>query len=445
VSFIRTYTKPKVFGSAVLVALVLGALTGFAAAQTGQTWLVTTLTKIGGVFTDLLQLTVIPLVFTAIVVGITSLRRLGGSRTAARLGGKTLLWFAVTSLIAVLIGLAIALIFKPGTGVQVTPSESALKKLATRETGSWSAFFDSLVPSNLFSAFTEGHVLQVVFIALLIGFAAYAIGDRAAPFVALTKSAFDLIQKVVGWIILLAPLGIFGLIGSAFATYGNSFVKPLFSLIATVYAGTLLVLFVVYPLLLKFVGKVSPLTFFAKAWTAIQFAFVSRSSGATLPLSRQTAANLGVDEDYASFAVPLGTTTKMDGCAAVYPAIATVFIANLFGVQLGIGQYLLIIAVAVFGSIATAGTTGWFTMLTLTLGAVNMPPEVIATGVAVVYAIDPILDMMRTATNVAGQITVPVLVARGEGLLDDEVLNTPSAPPLLSEPVTDRPREAVSA
>ena len=444
-SFIRTYTKPKVFGSAVLVALVLGALTGFAAAQTGQTWLVTTLTKIGGVFTDLLQLTVIPLVFTAIVVGITSLRRLGGSRTAARLGGKTLLWFAVTSLIAVLIGLAIALIFKPGTGVQVTPSESALKKLATRETGSWSAFFDSLVPSNLFSAFTEGHVLQVVFIALLIGFAAYAIGDRAAPFVALTKSAFDLIQKVVGWIILLAPLGIFGLIGSAFATYGNSFVKPLFSLIATVYAGTLLVLFVVYPLLLKFVGKVSPLTFFAKAWTAIQFAFVSRSSGATLPLSRQTAANLGVDEDYASFAVPLGTTTKMDGCAAVYPAIATVFIANLFGVQLGIGQYLLIIAVAVFGSIATAGTTGWFTMLTLTLGAVNMPPEVIATGVAVVYAIDPILDMMRTATNVAGQITVPVLVARGEGLLDDEVLNTPSAPPLLSEPVTDRPREAVSA
>jgi Na+/H+-dicarboxylate symporter len=445
VSFIRTYTKPKVFGSAVLVALVLGALTGFVAAQTGQTWLVTTLTKIGGVFTDLLQLTVIPLVFTAIVVGITSLRRLGGSRTAARLGGKTLLWFAVTSLIAVLIGLAIALIFKPGTGVQVTPSESALKKLATRETGSWSAFFDSLVPSNLFSAFTEGHVLQVVFIALLIGFAAYAIGDRAAPFVALTKSAFDLIQKVVGWIILLAPLGIFGLIGSAFATYGNSFVKPLFSLIATVYAGTLLVLFVVYPLLLKFVGKVSPLTFFAKAWTAIQFAFVSRSSGATLPLSRQTAANLGVDEDYASFAVPLGTTTKMDGCAAVYPAIATVFIANLFGVQLGIGQYLLIIAVAVFGSIATAGTTGWFTMLTLTLGAVNMPPEVIATGVAVVYAIDPILDMMRTATNVAGQITVPVLVARGEGLLDDEVLNTPSAPPLLSEPVTDRPREAVSA
>ncbi|MFD9741333.1 dicarboxylate/amino acid:cation symporter [Umezawaea sp. NPDC059074] len=436
-AFLSTYTKPKVFGFAVLAGLVLGALAGFVAKQTGQTWLTTTLSKIGGVFTDLLQLTVIPLVFTAIVVGITSLSRLGGSRTAARLGGKTLLWFATTSLIAVLIGLAIATIFKPGSGVQVTPSEAAVKKLATRDTGSWSAFLDSLVPSNLFSAFTEGAVLQVVFISLLIGFAAYAIGERAAPFVALTRSAFDLVQKVVGWIVLLAPLGVFGLIGSAFATYGNSFVKPLFSLIAAVYAGSLLVLFVVYPLLLRFVGRVSPVTFFAKAWTALQFAFVSRSSGATLPLSRQTAANLGVDPDYASFAVPLGTTTKMDGCAAVYPAIATVFIANLFGVQLGIGQYLLIVAVAVFGAIATAGTTGWFTMLTLTLGAVNLPPEVIATGVAVVYAIDPILDMVRTATNVAGQITVPVLVARSEGLLDDEVLNAPSAPPLLSEPVKE--------
>ncbi|MCE6999389.1 dicarboxylate/amino acid:cation symporter [Saccharothrix sp. S26] len=432
-SFVRSYTKPKVFGITVLAALVLGALAGYLAKSTDQEWLTTTLGHIGDAFTSLLQFTVIPLVFTAIVVGITSLRRLGANR-AARLGGKTLLWFAITSLIAVLIGLAIALIFKPGSGVQVEPSQAAVEKLAARDQGSWSTLLETLIPSNLFSAFTEGEVLQVVFISVLVGFAAYALGEKAQPFVTLTRSAFDLIQKIVGWIVLLAPIGVFGLIGTAFATYGNSFVRPLFSLIASVYGGSLLVLFVVYPLLLRFVGRVSPVTFFAKAWTAIQFAFVSRSSGATLPLSRQTAANLGVDNDYASFAVPLGTTTKMDGCAAVYPAIATVFIANLFGVQLGVWQYVAIVAVAVFGALATAGTTGWFTMLTLTLGAVNMPPEVIATGVAVVYAIDPILDMVRTATNVAGQITVPVVVARTEGLLDDEVLNAPSDPPLLSGP-----------
>ncbi|MGM1060307.1 dicarboxylate/amino acid:cation symporter [Saccharothrix sp. Mg75] len=435
-SFVRTYTKPKVFGITVLAALVLGALAGFLAKNAGLTWLTTTLGHIGDVFTSLLQFTVIPLVFTAIVVGITSLRRLGSNR-AARLGGKTLLWFAITSLIAVLIGLAIGLIFKPGAGVTVEPSQAAVERLAARDPGSWSTLLETLIPSNLFAAFTEGEVLQVVFISVLVGFAAYALGEKAAPFVNLTRSVFDLIQKIVGWIVLLAPIGVFGLIGTAFATYGNSFVRPLFSLIAAVYGGSLLVLFVVYPVLLRFVGHVSPVTFFAKAWTAIQFAFVSRSSGATLPLSRQTTANLGVDPDYASFAVPLGTTTKMDGCAAVYPAIATVFIANLFGVQLGVWQYVAIIAVAVFGALATAGTTGWFTMLTLTLGAVNMPPEVIATGVAVVYAIDPILDMVRTATNVTGQITVPVLVARGEGLIDDEVLNAPSEPPLLSGPRED--------
>ena len=128
-----------------------------------------------------------------------------------------------------------------------------------------------------------------------------------------------------------------------------------------------------------------------------------------------------MDPGYAGFAVPLGTTTKMDGCAAVYPALATIFIAHVTGVQLAAWQYLVIVAVAVFGALATAGTTGWFTMLTLTLGAIGMPPQVIAVGLAVVYGIDPIMDMMRTATNVAGQITVPTVVARQEGLLDERV------------------------
>jgi Na+/H+-dicarboxylate symporter len=432
VSFVRAYTKPKVFGVTVLAALVLGALAGFLAKQSGTTWAVTALGVIGDKFTGLLQLTVVPLVFTSVVVGITSLRKLGGSRTAARLGGKTVLWFATTSFIAVLIGIAVAVVLRPGTGVQVSPSQTALQKLATRAPGSWSTLLDNLVPKSIFSPFSQGNLVQVVLIAIVAGLAAYSLGEKAAPFVNLTKSVFDLVQKVLGWIILLAPIGVFGLIGNAFATYGNSFVKPLLSLIVAVYAGTLLVLFVVYPVLLKFVGKISPVTFFRKAWTAIEFAFVSRSSGATLPLSRQTAVNLGVEPGYAGFAVPLGSTTKMDGCAAVYPAVATIFIANLFGIQLSFVQYVLIVAVAVFGALMTAGTTGWFTMLTLTLSVVGLPPQVVATGVAVVYAIDPILDMIRTATNVAGQITVPVLVSRSEGLLDDEVLNAPSTPPLVT-------------
>ncbi|AIJ20962.1 dicarboxylate/amino acid:cation symporter [Amycolatopsis methanolica] len=433
-SLLRTYTKPKVFGLIVVVALVVGALLGVLAKQTSQDWLVTTLDTIGSIFTNLLQVTVLPLVFTAIVLGIVSLRGLGGARTAARLGGKTVLWFATTSLIAVLIGIVIGKIVNPGSGVSLQAQPATVEKLASRDQGSWLDLINNLVPSNLFEAFADGEILQVVLVSLAVGLAAYALGDRAEPFVNFNRAVFDIVQKVLGWIIRLAPLGVLGLIGNAFATYGDQFVRPLLSLIVAVYAGTLLVLFGVYPLLLRFVGKVSPAVFFRKSWTALQFAFVSRSSGATLPLSRQTAVNLGVDPGYASFAVPLGTTTKMDGCAAVYPAVATIFIANLFGISLSFGDYLLIVVVAVFGAIATAGVTGWFTMLTLTLSTLNLPPEVIATGIAVIYGIDPILDMMRTATNVAGQIAIPTWIARTEGLLDDEVLNSPTAAPLLDAP-----------
>jgi Na+/H+-dicarboxylate symporter len=149
--------------------------------------------------------------------------------------------------------------------------------------------------------------------------------------------------------------------------------------------------------------------------------------------------NLGVPRSYASFAVPLGTTTKMDGCAAVFPAITTIFIANLNGIALSFGDYLLIVLVAVFGSLATAGTTGWFTMLTLTLAAVNLPAEVIATGVAIVFAINPILDMARTATNVAGQITVPILVSRSTGILDEDALHDRNDLPLLAEDPAEEP------
>ncbi|WP_424189488.1 dicarboxylate/amino acid:cation symporter [Actinokineospora sp. G85] len=409
----------KKFGLAVLAGLVLGAVLGYLAQATDASWLTTTLTTVGKVFTSLLQFTVIPLVFTAIVIGLVSLRSLGGGRTAARLGGRTLLWFAVTSLIAVGLGLAIGTVSGAGSGIVVEPSAATVERLAERAQGDWLTLLDGLVPSNLFAAFAEGEILQVVFVAALVGAAAYALGAKAEPFVALTRSLFDIVQKVVGWIIWLAPIGVAGLIGTAVATYGNQFVAPLLSLIAAVYVGCLVILAVVYPVLLKVVGGVSPLRFYRTSWNALQFAFVSRSSSATLPLSRQAAVDLGVDPGYAGFAVPLGTTTKMDGCAALYPAIATLFIANLFGISLSPWQYVGIAAVAVFGAFATAGTTGWFTMLTLTLSTIGLPPEVIATGVAIVYGIDPILDMARTATNVAGQITVPVLVARGEGLLRD--------------------------
>lgn len=416
--------NPPLFAIAVVGGLVLGAITGWIAQQTGAKWLITALGTIGTTFTNLLTFTVLPLIFTAIVVGINSLRGIGGGRLAARLGGKTVLGFAITSLIAVSIGLASGLLFQPGHRQALQPDPDKLASVGKKTQGSWLDLINGLVPENLIKSFADGETLQVVFVALLIGAAAYSLGDRAKPFVAFNESLFEIIQRVLGWIILLAPLGTFGLIGKAVATYGNDFFAPLIKLTAATYLGCAVVLFVVYPVLLRFVGKVSPRTFFARTWQALQFAFVSRSSSATLPLSRQAAVDLGVERSYANFAVPLATTTKMDGCAGVYPAVGAIFVANLFGIHLGPVQYLTIIAVAVFGAIATAGVTGWFTMLTLTLSTLGFPPAIVATGIAVAYSIDPILDMMRTATNVAGQVVVPVVVARTENLIDDEVLHS---------------------
>lgn len=446
-SFIQAYRKPSVFAGAVLGSLAIGALLGFVARTAEASWLVNTLDQVGSVFTTLLQIAVIPLVFTAIIVGINSLRHLGGGRKAARLGGKTVLWFATTSFIAVLIGIGVGLIFNPGSGglgadVHATAANADKAAQSVDSWGSWSAFIDGIVPENFISAFAEGEILQVLFLAIIIGAATYSLGEKAKPFVDFTSSVFEIIQRYLGWIVRLAPIGIIGLIGNAVASYGDALFAPLLSTTVAVYVGCLLVLFVVYPLLLRFVARVSPVKFFGKAWTAIQFAFASQSSGATLPLTRQTAINLGVDPGYAGFATPLASATKMDGCAAVFPAIAAIFIANISGVSLSFGQYLGIVAVAVFGALATAGTTGWLTALTLTSTVIGLDAGQIALGIALLYSVNPIMDMMRTATNVAGQIAVPTVVARTEGVLDDEVLNTPSAPPLLSDTgTTARPAE----
>ncbi|UJW33344.1 dicarboxylate/amino acid:cation symporter [Saccharothrix sp. AJ9571] len=433
-SFVRTYNKPSVFAGAVLGGLVLGVLLGVLARTTETRWLTDTLDQIGSVFTTLLQIAVIPLVFTAIVVGISSLRNLGGGKTAARLGGKTVLWFAITSFIAVLIGIAVGKIVNPGSGGFAAEATAKNTERAANATGgSWTAFVEGLLPQNFFSAFAEGETLQVLFLAIVFGAAAYSLGDRAKPFVDLTTSVFEIVQRYLGWIVRLAPLGVLGLIGAAVANYGDALLGPLAWLTGAVWIGAGLVLFVVYPILLHFVAKVSPAKFFGKAWTAIQFAFVSQSSAATLPLTRQSAVNLGVNPGYASFATPLASATKMDGCAAVFPAIGAIFIANISGVQLSVWQYVGIVFVAIFGALATAGTTGWLTALTLTTGLIGLAPQQVALGLALIYSVNPIMDMARTATNVAGQIVVPTIVARGEGLLDDEVLNTPSTPPLLTD------------
>jgi Na+/H+-dicarboxylate symporter len=407
------------FAAQVLLALVLGVALGLVARDMGPVgdgtpnWLTSTLQTVGGTFVTLLKVLVPPLIVTAVIVSIANLKQVSN---AARLAGQTLLWFAITALVAVAIGIGLGLLTEPGRNSSVDVAAQA----APEKTGSWFDFLTGLVPGNILGLQGQAdgslsfNVLQLIVIAAAVGVAALKVGEPAEPFLALTRSALAIVQKVLWWVILLAPLGTVGLIGNAVASYGWESLGSLGVFAGAVYAGLALVLFVVYPVLLRLHG-LSPLRWFAGAWPAIQLAFVSRSSIGTLPVTeRVTEQNLGVPRSYASFAVPLGATTKMDGCAAIYPALAAIFVAQFFGVDLSLTDYLLIALVSVVGSAATAGVTGAVVMLTLTLSTLGLP----LAGVGLLLAIDPILDMGRTAVNVAGQALVPTIVAKREGILD---------------------------
>ncbi|WP_345576146.1 dicarboxylate/amino acid:cation symporter [Streptomyces prasinosporus] len=418
------------FWAQILAGLVLGVLLGWIARSQDVSWLVTTLEKVGGTFIGLLKLAVAPLVFFAILVSVTNLRKVNN---AARLASRTLLWFMITSLIAVALGLVIGLVTDPGAGTGLTPADGA----EPERTGSWIDFLTGIVPTDVITPFTELNVLQIVFMAAVAGIAALRLGERAQPILTLSESVLELLQKALWWVIRLAPLGTVGLIGNAIATYGWDLIGKYATFTADVYVGCLIVLFGVYPALLAVAAKANPVQFFKGAWPAIQLAFVSRSSVGTMPLTQKVTERLGVPKEYASFAVPFGATTKMDGCAAVYPAIAAIFVAQIFDIRLGVGDYLLIAFVSVVGSAATAGLTGATVMLTLTLSTLGLPME----GVGLLLAIDPILDMIRTATNVAGQALVPVVVSAREGLLDRDAYDTVHASPVDEDPADATPAD----
>ncbi|MCW5724631.1 MAG: dicarboxylate/amino acid:cation symporter [Maricaulaceae bacterium] len=409
------------FGVQVLLGMAAGLVLGLIARNAGaDSALAEALRVSGDLFVQLLRALVPPMVFTAIVASIANLKELSN---AARLVVQTLIWFMITALIAVGVGMALGLLFQPGLHTTVT--EAAARVPAS--SGSWIDFLRGLFPANMlgleartreadgvFTTSLSFNVLQIVVISIVVGVAALRLGEKAEAFLAFNRAALLVVRKILWWVIRLTPIGAAGLLGNAIARYGWETLSSLGAFAGAIYLGLAIVLFVVYPAILMAHG-LNPLRYFAGAWPAIQLGFLSRSSIGTLPVTQSvTEHNLGVPRAYAAFAVPLGATTKMDGCAAIYPAIAAIFVAQFYGIELGLQEYVLIAFVSVIGSAATAGLTGAIVMLTLTLSTLGLPLQ----GAGLLLAIDPILDMGRTAVNVAGQALVPTIVAKREGVLD---------------------------
>lgn len=415
------------FGAQVIAGLVVGLILGFIArAQASDVpdadspWLAQFLDKTGSIYVSLLKTMVPPLIITAVITSVANLRKVAN---AARLAISTLIWFVITAFFSVIVGILVGVIMKPGSGTDIDASSAA----EPSNTGSWMGFIDSVVPTNFLglgaSASSDGdisvsfNVLQLLIISLALGIAAVKAGKSAEPFLNITESLLTVVQKVLWWIIRLAPIGTGALIGHAVADYGWDALGSLGKFVLAIYVGLAIVLLVIYPAVLMFNG-LSVTGFYRRVWPVTSLGFVTRSSMGVMPVTqRVTEQSMGVPSAYASFAVPLGATTKMDGCASIYPAIAALFVAQFYGLDLGFTDYLLIIFVSVIGSAATAGTTGATVMLTLTLSTLGLP----LAGVGLLLAIEPIIDMGRTAVNVTGQSLVATVVAKRAGIWEKDV------------------------
>ena len=399
------FTRP--LWQRVAVGFALGILAGVLAGEQAAIWF----KPLGDIYLNLVRMIVIPLVFFTITSSVAKLAEAGN---VASLGLRTLFWFIATSAIAVLVGIAFGHLIDPGLGLSNLP----LGEVKPRTIPSPLEVLIGIVPTNPIKAMADTNVLQVLFFAGIVGAALVSLGEKTAGIRNLVDQGATLVFRITRWVLQLTPIGTFGLIAWVVGRYGLASLLPLGKFIAAMYLACLFHIVVVYGGLLKLHGlKVG--RFFRGAAPAMQMAFATSSSLATLPMSLRVAVEkLGVPQSYASFAVPLGANVKMDGCGAIYPAIASIFIAQYFGLDLSLTQYVLIGLTAVLGSLGTAGVPGTsIVMLTLTLSTAGLPLE----GIGYIVAIDRVVDMMRTMTNVTGQILVPVIVAQEERVLDRAV------------------------
>lgn len=365
---------------------------------------------IGKVFVASLKLLVVPLVLVSLVCGAASLS--AGSELG-RVGLKTLILYLLTTALAISLAMLAAELFEPGAGV-------SLENRGPVQVNTPTSFANVLVgifPSNPFTAMVEGNMLQVIVFALLLGTALRQAGTAGQRIQTQFNDWNEVVMVLVGLLMRFAPYGVFALLFNLFAEKGFATLQDLALYFMTVLLVLLAQMLLVYPSLLVFLARLNPLIFLKKMHQVHVFAFSTASSNATLPVTLQVVEKrLGVDNRIASFAIPLGATLNMDG-TAIMQGVATVFIAQAYGVDLSMSAYLLVILTATLASVGTAGVPGvGLVTLSMVLQQVNLPVE----GIALIMGVDRLLDMLRTAVNVTGDAAVACVVAASEGKLNPE-------------------------
>ena len=422
--------------TAMLSGIALGvALNLLGAAPWVQTVVVDGLLQVvGSVFVAALKMMVVPLVLVSLVVGVTALSDL---RALGRIGAKALTLYLATTAVAVTIALSLASVVGPGRGFDAGESTGTF---SGKDAPPLTQVLIDMVPTNPVAAMAEGNMLQIIVFALLLGMAITMSGARGKHVLNLFTDLNVVIMHMVEWIMRLAPYGVFALITRTFATQGLDLLAPLAAYFLTLTAALAIQMFGTYPLLLRLLASLNPLTFLRKMRDPAAFAFSTASSGATIPVTLHTVEyKMGVKNSVASFSVPLGATINMDG-TAMMQGVATVFIANVYGFDLSLTDYLLVVLTATLASVGTAAipAVGLVT-LTMVLGQVGLPVE----GIALIIGVDRLLDMMRTTVNVTGDCAVSCIVAKSENALDQAVFDDPGAGSI--EAATARPAPTIPA
>ena len=387
----------------ILTGLVLGILTGLALQK--APWAAETfLRPIGTLFLNVVKLLIVPLVFSSITVGVCGL---GDAKSVGRVGGKTIVFYLLTTALAVTVGLLAANLFPVGRGMGLTaPTIPA----GEGETPDVISTLLNMVPSNPVTALAEGNMLQIIVAALILGGGILIAGERGEPLFTAMESLADVMYALTGAVMKFAPLAVFALIAPVVAQYGPSVLLDLLGVITLVYGACLVHALVVYSSAVAALGRTGPLRFFKECAPAALFAFSSSSSAATLPFALDAAERLGASHPVRSFVLPLGATINMDG-TAIYQGVCALFIANAYGIPLSLSQQLTIVLTCTLASIGTAGVPGAGTiMLSMVLTSAGLPVE----GVSLVWGVDRVLDMARTTLNVTGDIACSVVVSHTE-------------------------------
>lgn len=399
----------------VLIGLGLGIAAGFASPQYSEH-----LKPIGTVFINLIKMLIIPLVFSSLMVGMTSVKDI---KKLGRLGLKIFSFYFITTVIAVIVGLIICFL-----AAQAFPMDGMLAAASTPgenipEKQSVIDILIGLIPTNPVKAMTDGNILQVIVFAMFLGVACNLAGEKARLLADVCEHLCTTMIKLTGIVMELAPIGVFALIAWTVSKYGGASLKNLLILIAVVYIGCLIQLFVVFGGFLFFMSRLNPLKFFRGSFDALMIAFSTSSSSAALPVSMRCAEhNLGVSNSVVSFCMPLGSTINMDG-TAIYQGACAMFVAQAWGIDLSMAQYGTIVLTACLGAIGTAGIPGaGLIMLSLVLSSVGLPLE----AIGIIAGVDRILDMARTTVNVCGDLVASVVVGKNENEFDLTVYNNSS-------------------